>query len=78
MQSKPDDHFIHPALTGFADGCCATLARLIAYVGALALFAIVGLDFWDQFQLGTSAESAEQPGFTLGPALAPGVCRQLA
>jgi hypothetical protein len=39
---------IHPALTSFADECCATLARLFAYVGTLALLAIVGIHFWDQ------------------------------
>ena len=67
MQSTPDYRFrIHPALTSFADECCATLARLIAYVGALALFAIVSLNFWDQLQLDTAAaEPADQPGFTL-------------
>src|ERR1700690_2988239 len=67
MQSNPDSRFhIHPALTSFADECCATLARLIAYVGALALFAIVSLNFWDQLQLITAAaEPADQPGFTL-------------
>jgi hypothetical protein len=40
--------WIHPALTSFADECCATLARLLAYVGALALLAIVGIHLWDQ------------------------------
>ena len=67
MQSNPDSRFhIYPALTSFADECCATLARLIAYVGALALFAIVALNFWDQLQLNTAAaEPADQPGFTL-------------
>jgi hypothetical protein len=39
---------IHPALTSFADECCGTLARLIAYVGVLALLAIVGVHLWDQ------------------------------
>ena len=34
---------IHPALTGFADECCGTLARLLVYVGTLALVAIFGL-----------------------------------
>jgi hypothetical protein len=67
MQSNPDSRFrIHPALTSFADECCATLARLIAYVGTLALFAIVALNFWDRLQLNTAAaEPADQPGFTL-------------
>ena len=39
---------IHPALTSFADEFCGTLARLIAYVGALALLAILGIALWDQ------------------------------
>jgi hypothetical protein len=39
---------IHPALTSFADECCGTLARLIAYVGVLALLAIAGIHLWDQ------------------------------
>ena len=65
MQSHPDHHSIHPALTSFADECCATLARLMVYVGALALFAIVGLRFWGQLQLDTVADPAARPGFTL-------------
>jgi len=39
---------IHPALTSFADEVCGTLARLVAYVGALALLAILGIHFWQQ------------------------------
>src|SRR6202022_365324 len=35
-----------PALTNFADERCGTLARLLAYVGALALLAIVGIHLW--------------------------------
>jgi hypothetical protein len=34
----------HPALTSFGVECYGMLARLIAYVGALALVAIVGID----------------------------------
>jgi hypothetical protein len=48
----------HPALTSFADECCATLARLFGYVGALALLAIVGIHLWDQL-----------PGAAPGPAV---------
>jgi hypothetical protein len=66
MQSNPEYHSgIHPALTSFADECCGTLARLIAYVGALALFGIVALHFWDQLQFDAATEPADQPGFTL-------------
>jgi hypothetical protein len=39
---------IHPALSSFVDECCATSARLIAYVGTLALLAILGLHLLDQ------------------------------
>jgi len=54
---QSDSAWIHPALTSFADECCATLARLLAYVGTLALLAIVGIHFWDQL-----------PDISLGPA----------
>jgi hypothetical protein len=67
MRSNPQYHHsgIHPALTSFADECCGTLARLIAYVGALALFGIVALHFWEQLQFDAVTEPADQPGFTL-------------
>jgi hypothetical protein len=39
---------IHPLLMSFVEECCGTLARLIAYVGALALIGILGLHVWDQ------------------------------
>jgi hypothetical protein len=39
---------IHPALRSFADECSGVLARLIAYVGALALIAIIGVSLWDE------------------------------
>jgi hypothetical protein len=42
---------IHPALRSFADECCGVLARLVAYVGALALIAIIGLSLWDELPL---------------------------
>src|SRR6202051_4303154 len=41
---------IHPALTSFADEVCATVARLFAYVGTLALLAILCIHAWDQLQ----------------------------
>jgi hypothetical protein len=75
MQSNPEYHHscdgwnrttsIHPALTSFADECCGTLARLIAYVSGLALFGIVALHFWGQLQFSAATEPADQPGFTL-------------
>jgi hypothetical protein len=52
----------HPALRSFADECSGVLARLIAYVGALALIAIVGVSLWDELPLkgigGPAAKSA--------------------
>jgi hypothetical protein len=56
---------IHPLLTSFADECCGTLARLLVYVGTLALLAIVGLHLWDQFQLPAEevSEPVAQPGW---------------
>jgi hypothetical protein len=41
---------IHPALTSFADEVCATLARLFAYVGTLALLGILTVHFWDLWE----------------------------
>jgi hypothetical protein len=55
MQSFPADlaHSHHarpirPALTSFADEVCATVARLFAYVGTLALIAILAVHGWEQ------------------------------
>ena len=39
---------IHPILSRAADEVCGTLARVIAYVMALALLGILGLSFWQQ------------------------------
>jgi hypothetical protein len=67
MQSNREYHdsSIHPALTSFADECCGTLARLTGYVGALVLFGIAGLHFWDQLQFEAATEPVDQPGFAL-------------
>jgi hypothetical protein len=48
--NPPDANKIHPALTSFADEVCATVARLFAYVGTLALLAILAIHAWDQLQ----------------------------
>jgi len=53
---------IRPALTSFADEVCATVARLFAYVGVLALFGILGIQAWNQLQL----EWAEDPSLETG------------
>lgn len=49
---------IHPALRSFADECTGVLARLIAYVGALALIVILGIGFWDALELRASSAPA--------------------
>jgi hypothetical protein len=67
---------IHPALTSLADECCGMLARLFAYVGTLALLAILGVHLWDQLpelaDAGPAAPaewstaSRSQPAFAMG------------
>ena len=56
---------IHPALTSFADECCGMLARLIAYVGTLALLAIVGVHLWDQLPDMADAEPSAKAGWSV-------------
>jgi hypothetical protein len=56
---------IHPALNSFADECCAMLARLIAYVGALALLGIAGLHLWDELPAAVPMEPAGKPGWSV-------------
>lgn len=58
-------HRIHPALTSFADECCGTLARLIAYVGALALLAIGAVYLWDRLPAIAAAEPAAPAGWSV-------------
>jgi hypothetical protein len=61
--SYPAD--IHPALNNFAGECCGILARLAAYVGALALLAIVGLHLWDQLPVAEASEPAATTGWSM-------------
>ncbi len=64
--ANPEYHNrIHPALTSFADECCATLARLIAYVGALALLGMVGMRLWDELPAAATPELADAPGWSV-------------
>src|SRR5271165_4612435 len=69
---------IHPALTSFADEVCATLARLLVYVGTLALIGILGVHFWDLWDAAGglaepsvkadwSAASRSYPAFAVSP-----------
>jgi hypothetical protein len=64
-QFQSGSNRIHPALTSFADECCGTLARLLAYVGTLALLAIVGIHFWDQLP-----DAALEPAAPMGWSMA--------
>jgi hypothetical protein len=64
--ANPEYHAgIHPALTSFADECVATLARLIAYVGALVLLGIIGLHLWDELPAAETVEPAAKPGWSV-------------
>jgi len=83
MQSFTTDDLFHsrsagpirPALTSFADEVCATIARLFAYVGVLALFGILGIHAWNQLHFdwvedptlktGWSAAERASPDFAL-------------
>jgi len=47
--SPYSSHEAHPALTSFTDEVCATIARIFAYVGTLALFGILGVHLWNQY-----------------------------
>jgi hypothetical protein len=56
---------IHPALSSFADECCGTLARLVAYVGTLALLAIVGVHLWDRLPDAAALEPSARAGWNV-------------
>jgi hypothetical protein len=56
---------IHPKLTSFADEVCATLARLFAYVGVLALFGILGIHAWDQLRIDLAADAPPPQGWSV-------------
>jgi hypothetical protein len=64
-------------LASFADEVCATLARLIAYVGALALIAILALGLWRQFDAPDPAEPAGQSGWTIADGAVPAFALRL-
>jgi hypothetical protein len=55
-----------PALTSFADEVCATVARIFAYVGTLALFGILGVHLWIQYDATKAAQPATRPGWAMG------------
>lgn len=56
---------IHLALAAFADEVVGTLAHLFAYVGALALLAILGLAALGQLPDLRGDEPAEKPGWSV-------------
>jgi hypothetical protein len=62
---------IHPALSSFADECCGTLARLIAYVGTLALLAILGVHLGDQLPDAAALEPSARAGWTVASRATP-------
>jgi hypothetical protein len=62
---------IHPALNSVADEFCGTLARLIAYVGTLALLAIFGIHLWDLMPLDEANEAATKAGWILASRSSP-------
>jgi hypothetical protein len=69
VPSPHDSTRIHPALTSFADEYCGTLARLHAYVGVLALLAIVGIHLWDELSAGRGERAFRQSELEPGCAL---------
>lgn len=56
---------LHLALASFADEVIGTLARLLAYVGTLVLFAILGLAALSQLPNLRDDEQAERPGWSV-------------
>jgi hypothetical protein len=56
---------IHPALTSFTDEFCATIARLFAYMGTLALLGILTIHGWDQLQEVLADEPISKPGWSM-------------
>ena len=54
---------IRPALTSVADDICATVARLFAYLGTLALVATLGVHFFEQLPR-IAAGDASRPSWS--------------
>ncbi|WP_407157497.1 hypothetical protein [Bradyrhizobium sp. STM 3557] len=65
------------ALEGFADEVCGTLARLFAYVGALALIGILGLALWQQIGGLEPTEPGTRPGWTIADDAVPAYALRL-
>ncbi len=56
---------IHPALCSFADECRGITVRLLAYVGALALIAIVATHLWAELPIAAVLEPAAKAGWSV-------------
>ena len=66
IRANPSDrNQIHPALTSFGDECIGMVARLIAYVGTLVLFGILGIHLWNQMPETYSPDLAAKAGWSL-------------
>jgi len=52
-------------LTSVADEVTATVARLFAYVGVLALFGILGIHAWDKLRADLAAQPGPEPGWSV-------------
>ena len=63
--SSPLSTKINPALTSLADDVCAAVARVFAYVGTLALLAILVVHFWHQSPEIADHKVALKPGWTV-------------
>ncbi|OKO72253.1 hypothetical protein AC629_38430 [Bradyrhizobium sp. NAS80.1] len=63
--APPTRTAIHLALASFADEVVGTLSHLFAYVGALALFAILAVAALDQLPSLRDDETAEKPGWSV-------------
>jgi len=56
---------IHSTQLSFADECCGMLARVIVYVGALALLVIAGVHLWDQLPEAEALEPVAKAGWNV-------------
>jgi hypothetical protein len=56
---------LHPVLTSFSDEVCATVARIFAYVGTLALLAILCIHGWDQLRAIETDAPTEKAGWSV-------------
>jgi hypothetical protein len=55
----------HPALWSFADECGSVIVRFTAYVGALALIAIAGIQLWAELPIVAAFEPAARVAWSL-------------